>query len=89
MGKVELDDNYEKPILRKLSEMGGFTTGQIARSFASPFGRTTREHSSDVRAWLVQLKAKGLVSLIDDQKPSCWYRTAMGSKVLFSNGERP
>lgn len=79
---ITLNDQYEVPILRALDEHGGRTTGQVAALFASPFGRSKREHSSDVRAWLLKLKGLGLVVEGDDGKPTIWIRTAKGSAAL-------
>lgn len=70
---------YELAILSALHEDGGFTTGQIAATFASPFNRTKREHSSDVRAWLDKMKMDGLVDLMDNQKPAAWIKTPAGA----------
>ncbi len=75
---------YERHILSAMGEDGGFTTGQIAATFASPFKRTKREHSSDVRAWLLSMKADGLVALLDNQKPAAWVRTKAGTRALKS-----
>jgi hypothetical protein len=73
---------YERAILRALAEDGGFTTGHIAGTFVSPFGRSKRKHSSDVRAWLLSMKANGLVALMDNQKPAAWVATHAGTAAL-------
>lgn len=73
---------YERAILLALDEDGGFTTGHIAATFASPFNRTKREHSSDVRAWLDQMRKENLVALLDDERPAAWVRTRAGSFAL-------
>lgn len=73
---------YERPILEALAEDGGFTTGHIAATFRSPFNRSKREHSSDVRAWLLAMKNHGLVALMDDNKPAAWIRTRAGTNAL-------
>ena len=78
---------YERSILAALAEDGGFTTGQIAATFKSPFNRTKREHSSDVRAWLQAMKKSGLVDLMDNQKPAAWVRTADGT-IAAAKGRR-
>lgn len=82
---MDLNTSYEVPILEALSETGGFETGQVAKTFKSPFGRSNREHSSDVRAWLQVLKSNGLVDHLDQQKPVCWVRTRKGSRALKRN----
>ena len=79
---IILNDNYERPILMALSEDSGRLTGQIANTFSSPFRRSLRQHSSDVRAWLIEMEKRGLVKRLDDQNPVAWMRTKRGSKEL-------
>lgn len=74
--------SYEENILVALDERGGFTTGKVAKTFESPFKRSVREHSSDVRSWLLDMRERGLVSPMDDQRPICWVRTSLGSATL-------
>jgi hypothetical protein len=73
---------YEVMILAALDERGAFRTGQIAKSFASPCNRSVREHSSDVRVWLLDMRERGLVKPLDREKPVCWVRTPLGSATL-------
>lgn len=75
-------NKYEMAILAALDERGGFTTGKIAKTFESPFKRSVREHSSDVRSWLLDMRERGLVSPLDNEKPICWVRTSLGSATL-------
>ena len=78
-----MSNQYEIPILKALNENGGFTTGYIAASFPSPFAhRSKREHSSDVRSWLLHMMGKGWVRPMDDQKPVCWTRTTAGTRAM-------
>lgn len=79
---VDFTMSYEIKILSALSEDGGRLTGQIARTFPSPFNRTTRQHSGDVREWLMAMKKEGFVRLMDNQKPDAWLRTAKGTKYF-------
>ena len=50
--------------------------------FVSPFNRTKRQHSGDVRSWLLDMEKRGLVKRMDDQKPVCWLRTKAGTRWL-------
>ena len=77
-----LEQQYELPILLALREIGGFTTGHIAATFKSPFGRTKRQHSSDVRSWLLAMRLDGLVCNPDNQKPVIWERTKAGTAAI-------
>ena len=67
-------NSYHKKILARLDTHGGFTTGQIAKQVTPMFGHNRRTHSAAVRAWLLELKAAGLVCEMDNQKPVCWVK---------------
>ena len=73
--------NHEREILECLSETGGFLTRRVAQNVRF-FGINKHQHSGAVRAWLMNLKKRGLVDYLDDQKPVCWKRTQAGSKAL-------
>jgi hypothetical protein len=73
--------SHEREILEVLAEDGGFITKHVA-SHVSFFGHNARTHSGAVRSWLVGLKKRGLVDLLDDQKPDCWKRTAAGTAII-------
>lgn len=74
---------YDRWILELLSEDGGFVTGHIARNVPM-FGSNGHQQSGTVRSWLIDLKKRGLVRFLDDQKPVCWVRTAAGTAALFA-----
>jgi hypothetical protein len=74
--------SYEREILESLAEDGGFITKDVARHVTF-FGHNARTHSGAVRSWLAGLKKRGLVDLIDDQKPAAWKRTAAGTAAIF------
>lgn len=83
---AKLNKQYEVPILKALDHPAGMLTGAIARSFTSPLGRTVRQHSGDVRAWLLDMEAHGLVKQLDDKKPTCWCATKAGRAALQEAG---
>lgn len=72
---------YEREILDQLNEVAGFTTGRIAKG-VKMFGTNMHQHSGAVRSWLVDLKKRGLVDFLDDQKPVCWKRTPAGTAAI-------
>lgn len=71
----------EQEILGLLNEDGGFTTGRIAKQVTKS-GSNAHQHSGAVRAWLMNLKKRGLVDYLDDQKPVCWKRTPKGTAAI-------
>jgi hypothetical protein len=73
------DNKYENEILLVLSEVGGFTTGQIARKVSG--GSNPRRDTQLVRQVLLRLESACLVKKMDDQKPVAWSRTEAGSSV--------
>lgn len=74
--------NYEVKILATLDEQGGFLTRRVAEKIEPMFGHNNRTHSGAVRSWLLDLKNKGLVAYLDNQKPVCWRRTPAGTAAL-------
>lgn len=76
----------EHEILEALAEDGGFITKDVARH-VTMFGHSAHTHSGAVRSWLVDLRKRGLVDLIDDQKPAAWKRTPAGTAAI-SSGDR-
>jgi hypothetical protein len=71
----------DRKILAALDERGGSLTGDVAAA-ARPWGRDRRVESAWTRERLVDLKKRGLVAELDDQKPVCWLRTAAGTEAL-------
>ena len=69
-------------LLAVLDEQGGITTGQVSERASFSYGGTKRQRSGAVRFWLMRLKANGLVTLMDDQKPDCWIRTPAGTVAV-------
>jgi len=75
----------EREILSCLSEDGGFTTGQVSRLAFISYGMTNRRaRGHAIRGWLLEMKSRGLVEFLDDQKPVCWKRTPAGSAAWLS-----
>lgn len=75
---------YERSILGCLDESGGFPTRRVAELVEKEvgrFGHNRRTHSGSIRAWLDELKKRGLVDYLDDQKPVCWKRTETGRQA--------
>ena len=77
---------YEQGILETLDETGGFATKDVAKNVPTKFGRNGHEHSSDIRAWLLDMEKRGLVAKLDDLKPVAWKRTPRGSEALACAG---
>lgn len=71
-----------RALLEVLDEGCGLMTGQVSRRAKFSYGGNARMRSGAVRSWLNNLKAEGLVDLLDDQKPVCWKRTPAGTRAL-------
>ncbi len=67
----------ERMLLAVLTEVGGFTSGAVAKSIPM-----AGETGMTVRPDLIELSRRGLVRLLDDQKPVCWCRTVAGTAAV-------
>lgn len=76
---------HETEVLRVLDEDGGFLTKDVAARLSLVGYESGHQRSGAVRAWLLDLRSRGFVVELDDQKPVCWKRTPAGTAAL--NGE--
>jgi len=67
--------DFEQKILSVLGSDCGFTTARVAEQVTPIFGHNKRTHSGAIRSWLVRLRKKGYVRMLDDQKPDCWVKS--------------
>ena len=68
-------------ILSALDEHSGLLTRSVAQH-VSLFSDNARMRSGAVRSWLNIMKKRGWVEFLDDQKPVCWKRTAVGTAAF-------
>lgn len=66
-------------LLAALTEDGGFTTRDAARRAGIQPGPIA---SAWVRQDLLYMEKVGLVSRLDDQKPTAWVRTPLGTEAI-------
>lgn len=72
--------SHQRAILSVLAELphgAGYLTHDVA-SRTEMFGHNRRIHSGATRSWLLELERDGLVTGIDDEKPTCWCLTDAG-----------
>lgn len=72
--------HHDRRLLAALAERGGTTASQVAHE--TGWDGSLRSAVQIVRRELDALCRRGLARRMDDQRPTCWLRTAEGTAAL-------
>lgn len=76
--------DHELRILNALEEHCGRSTKVVAER-AGVCGSNGHQRSGAARAYLMSLKKRGFVDFYDNDKPTLWKRTPVGTAALFQS----